>query len=123
MINMSTRLTSIAAAAAIVLGGTLSISTAAVADEKVLEEGKKLSFTRKDGNCLACHAIEGGEAAGNIGPPLMQMKLRYPDKKVLRAQIADASVRNSETAMPLFGKYGILSESDLDKVVEFIHSL
>ena len=123
MINMSTRLTSIAAAAAIVLGGTLSISTAVAADAKVLEEGKKLAFTRKDGNCLACHVIEGGEAAGNIGPPLMQMKLRYPDKAVLRAQIWDSSVRNSETSMPLFGKYGVLSESDLDKVVEFIHSL
>ena len=123
MINMSTRLTSIAAAAAIVLGGTLSISTAVAADAKVLEEGKTLAFTRKDGNCLACHAIEGGEYAGNIGPPLMVMKIRYPDKAVLRAQIADASVRNAETSMPLFGKYGILSESDLDKVVEFIHSL
>ena len=123
MINMSTRLSSIAAAAAIVLGGTLSTSTAVAVDAKVLEEGKTLAFTRKDGNCLACHVIEGGEAAGNIGPPLMMMKIRYPDKAVLRAQIWDSSIRNAETAMPLFGKYGILSESDLDKVVEFIHTL
>ncbi|MEN8213086.1 MAG: sulfur oxidation c-type cytochrome SoxX [Pseudomonadota bacterium] len=119
----STRVTGIAAAAAIAVGATLSMSTAVAADDKVLEEGKKLSFSRKDGNCLACHVIEGGEAAGNIGPPLMQMKLRFPDKAVLRAQIADASVRNAETSMPLFGKYGILSDSDLDKVVEYIHSL
>jgi sulfur-oxidizing protein SoxX len=123
MMNMSTRLTSIAAAAVIVFGGTLSISTAVAADEKVLEEGKTLAFTRKDGNCLACHVIEGGQYGGNIGPPLMMMKIRYPDKAVLRAQIWDASVRNAETSMPLFGKYGVLSESDLDKVVEYIHTL
>lgn len=121
--NLSTTLTSIAATAAITIGSMLSLSTAVAADAKIMGEGKKLAFERSSGNCLACHAIEGGEAAGNIGPPLMQMKLRYPDKAVLRAQIADSSKRNPETAMPLFGKYGILSDDELDKLVEFIHSL
>jgi L-cysteine S-thiosulfotransferase len=121
--NLSTTLNVIAATAAITIGSMLSLSTAVAADAKILDEGKKLAFERSSGNCLACHAIEGGEAAGNIGPPLMQMKLRYPDKAVLRAQIADASERNPETAMPLFGKFGILSDDELDKVVEFIYSL
>ena len=34
-------------------------------------EGKKLTFDRKKGNCLACHMIEDGELAGNNGPALL----------------------------------------------------
>lgn len=87
------------------------------------EQGKELAFSRKKGNCLACHMIKDGVSPGNIAPPLIMMKTRFPDKKVLKAQISDASKRNPETAMPLFGKYEILTESELDKVTDFIYSL
>ncbi len=88
-----------------------------------IEQGKELAFSRKKGNCLACHMIKDGVSPGNIAPPLVMMKSRFPDKKVLRAQIWNASKRNPETSMPLFGKYEVLTESELDKVVDFIYSL
>ncbi len=88
-----------------------------------IEQGKELAFSRKKGNCLACHMIKDGVSPGNIAPPLVMMKSRFPDKNVLRAQIWDASKRNPETAMPLFGKYEVLTESELDKVTDFIYSL
>lgn len=88
-----------------------------------LEEGKKLAFSRPKGNCLACHMIIGGASPGNIAPPLIAMKSRFPDKQVLREQISDASQRNSDTAMPLFGRHEILTEAELDKVVDYIYSL
>ncbi|MDH5784990.1 MAG: sulfur oxidation c-type cytochrome SoxX, partial [Chromatiales bacterium] len=93
------------------------------ADEQMIAEGKKLAFDRKKGNCLACHHIEGGDLAGNIGPALVAMKARFPDKAVLRAQIWDATAKNPNTMMPPFGRHEIMSESEIDKVVEFIHSL
>ena len=43
-------------------------------------EGKALAFDRGKGNCLACHSIEDGELPGTLGPPLLAMKLRFPDK-------------------------------------------
>ena len=95
----------------------------ASADEQMIAEGKKLAFDRKKGNCLACHHIEGGDLAGNIGPALVAMKARFPDKAVLRAQIWDATAKNPNTMMPPFGRHEIMSESEIDKVVEFIHSL
>lgn len=61
--------------------------------------------------------------AGNMGPPLVAMKARFPDKAKLRAQIWDATVANPNTAMPPFGKHKILSEKDIDLIVEFIHTL
>ena len=93
------------------------------ADEATIAEGKKIAFDRKKGNCLACHQIEGGRLAGNIGPPLVAMKARFPDKGKLRAQIDDSRKMNPNTIMPPFGSHEILSQSEIDKVVEFIYTL
>ncbi len=113
-----------ASAVAVLIGGiTLSVPVASAAEASVVEEGKKIAFHRKKGNCLACHAIEGGNLPGNIGPPLVNMKERFPDKALLRSQIADATKNNPNTIMPPFGRHAILSDAELDKVVEFIWSL
>lgn len=110
----------------------LALSTLAVipnqasaegASDKIKEEGKALAFDRKYGNCLACHFIDGGAAAGSIGPPLIAMSVRFPDKEKLRAQIWDATIANPESAMPPFGSHQIMSDEQIDKVVEFIWSL
>jgi len=106
---------------AIAVAGLVGFSAAVVAGGT--DEGKKLAFNKKKGNCLACHLIAGGDMAGNIAPPLVAMKARFPDKAVLRAQIADARVKNPNTIMPPFEAHGILTSDEIDKVVEFIHSL
>lgn len=87
--------------------------------------GQEIAFSNKKGNCLACHAMPGtkGEMAGSIAPPLIAMKLRYPDRAKLRAQVWDASVANPKTSMPPMGKHGILSEEEIDQVVDFIYTL
>lgn len=86
-------------------------------------DGKKIAFNKKKGNCLACHMIAGGDMPGNIAPPLIGMKARFPDRAALHAQIADPMVKNPMTAMPPFGRHKILSDKELDAVVDFVHSL
>ena len=109
--------------APVVMLSALSVSSIAVAEDKKAEmTGKELAFNRKKGNCLACHAIEGGKMAGEIGPALVLMSDRFT-KEQLKAQIFDAQVANPDTLMPPFGKHKILSEKEIDKVVEFISSL
>jgi sulfur-oxidizing protein SoxX len=88
-----------------------------------LAAGKKLAMTRSKGNCLACHAIDDGELPGSTGPPLMYMQQRYPERSELRAQVWDATVRNPDTMMPPFGRHLILSEDEIDLIVDYIHSL
>lgn len=88
-----------------------------------IEAGRELAFTRSKGNCLACHAIEGGELAGTYGPPLIMMKARFPDRAVLRAQIWDASERMTNTRMPPYGRHRILTEEEIDLVVDFLLTL
>jgi sulfur-oxidizing protein SoxX len=98
-------------------------ANAAKKEEKKEVTGKDLAFDRAIGNCLACHVIAGGELPGNIGPPLVGMAARFPDKAKLKAQIYDARVANPDTIMIPFGPMGILNDEQLDKVVEFISTL
>ena len=114
---------SAATSVAILLGGLSLTPMNAYAEMSMAAEGKKLSFNRKLGNCLACHKIKGGSLPGNIGPELVNMKTRYPDKAKLRAQIWDATINNPNTIMPPFGKHKMLNEKQIDKVVEFIYTL
>ena len=89
-----------------------------------IEAGKKLSFSRSAGNCLACHAMQGGDMAGNIGPPIIAMKLRYPDRQKLVDKLwgkPNTLVPNS--MMPPFGQNGILTDSEINKIVDFIYEL
>lgn len=105
--------------------GTLSLPATVDAAEEGLsavEQGKAIAFDRKKGNCLACHMIAGGDLPGNIGPPLVAMAIRYPDKAKLRAQIWDASEKNPMSAMPLFGTHRILTADEIDLVTEFIYA-
>lgn len=88
----------------------------------IVTQGGCIATTRKKGNCNACHAI-AGTTHGNIAPPLVSMKKRFPDKVKLREQIWDASKANPQTVMPPFGRHQILTPDELDKVVEFIWTL
>ena len=85
--------------------------------------GKSLVMERSKGNCLACHAIEDGKQPGNIGPPLIGMKLRFPDSEVLYEQIWDATEKNPDTRMPPFGRHGVLSREDIDLIMEYLYTL
>jgi sulfur-oxidizing protein SoxX len=88
-----------------------------------LERGREIAFDRTKGNCLACHAIDGGTLPGNIGPPLMVMKQRFPERERLRAQIRDATASNPDSIMPPFGRHRILSDEEIELVVDFLYSL
>ncbi len=103
---------------------TLGFASMAFAEGEM--DGRSLSFDRKFGNCLACHAIPAepkAEAPGNIGPPLVSMKDRYPDRSILRAKIWDATASNPDSVMPPFGRNKILTEQQIELVTDYIQSL
>lgn len=109
---------------ALLLGAVL-IPSAHAADAANEMPGQEIAFDKAKGNCLACHAMPGtkGEMPGSIAPPLVAMKLRYPDRAKLRAQIWDATANNPKTVMPPFGKHRILTEKEIDEVADFIYTL
>lgn len=85
--------------------------------------GKSLAMERSKGNCLACHRIEDGELPGTIGPPLVAMKLRYPERAALKQQICDATIRNPDSRMPPFCRHGILTEDEVELIVDYLYTL
>lgn len=96
----------------------------AAAVDANLAKGQNLAHDVYKGNCLACHQIPGDPRAvssANIGPPLLAMRQRFPDRALLRSQIWDATVRNPDTVMPPFGKHGILTEQEIDLVTDYLY--
>jgi sulfur-oxidizing protein SoxX len=86
-------------------------------------EGQKLAFDRGKGNCLTCHVIKGGDLPGSIGPELKDIKSKYPNRDDLVAIVSDETKRNPQTVMPPFGRNRILSEKEINAVVDFLQTL
>jgi len=84
--------------------------------------GQPLAFDRAKGNCLTCHDIKGGDAPGNVGPPLNDMKNRFPDRNELAAIIYDETKRNPQSVMPPFGRNLILTHEEIESVVDFLYT-
>lgn len=103
----------------------LGLSVACVipcAAQSGASEGQKLAFDRGKGNCLTCHAIKGGDLPGTIGPKLEDLKARY-DRSELIAIVTDETKRNPQTVMPPFGRNRILTEQEINAIVDFLQTL
>jgi L-cysteine S-thiosulfotransferase len=84
--------------------------------------GEQLAFDRSKGNCLTCHAIAGGDAPGNVGPELSKMKERFPNRAELVAIVGDETKRNPLTVMPPFKRNMILSDQEIEAIVDFLYT-
>jgi sulfur-oxidizing protein SoxX len=112
----------VAAVVAVVLFEGDRASAQAPPGQAPAPPGQALAFDRSKGNCLTCHDIKGGDAPGNLGPPLADMKARFPDRKELAAIVFDETKRNPQTVMPPFGRNLILTEGEIDAIVDFLYT-
>jgi L-cysteine S-thiosulfotransferase len=108
-------------ALALLIGATVVASPASAQSNAA--EGQKIAFDRGKGNCLTCHVIAGGDLPGSIGPELKDIKSRYPDRNDLVAILNDETKRNPQTVMPPFGRNRILTEQEINAVVDFLQTL
>ena len=116
------RLAAIPALALVLLIHALALANSASA-ESAVTEGQAIAFDRGKGNCLTCHDIKGGDLPGSIGPPLKDIKSKYPDRNELVAIVTDETKRNPLTVMPPFGRNRILTEKEINAVVDFLQTL
>ena len=103
-------------AAGLVLLAAASLALAAPTD------GQQLAFDRGKGNCLTCHAIKGGDSPGNVGPALTDMKKRFRNRAELIAIISDETKRNPLTVMPPFKRNLILTDQEIEAIVDFLYT-
>jgi sulfur-oxidizing protein SoxX len=106
---------------ALAIGVFACIGTAQA--QSAVDEGRKLAFDRSKGNCLTCHVIKGGDLPGTIGPELTDIKSKYPRREDLVAILNDETLRNPLTVMPPFGRNRILTEKEINAVVDFLQTL
>ena len=107
------------AALALLYGALTSQANA----QSTVAEGQNLAFDRGKGNCLTCHVIKGGNLPGTIGPELVDIKSKYPNRDDLVAIVFDETRRNPLTVMPPFGRNRILTEKEISAVVDFLQTL
>jgi sulfur-oxidizing protein SoxX len=108
-------------APALLIGALLATSPARA--QSLAAEGQRLAFDRGKGNCLTCHEIKGGDLPGSIGPELKDLKSKYPDRRDLIAIVTDETQRNPLTVMPPFGRNRILTEQEINAIVDFLQTL
>jgi sulfur-oxidizing protein SoxX len=107
-------------------------SSAAAPAAEAKKEAKPLEMDPKKlysssaagmGNCSACHAIPADEklVAGDIGPPMIGMKARFPDIEKLKAAIADQKAFAPDTIMPPFGRNKLLTPEQIDVIAQYIY--
>ena len=85
--------------------------------------GQELALDRSKGNCLACHTMRGSDVPSTVGPELTDMKARFPDRRDLVAILYDEQTRNPLTVMPPFGRNMILTQAEIEQIVDFLYTL
>jgi len=107
----------------LILAFVAGLAASPVRAQSAVTDGQKLAFDRGKGNCLTCHDIKGGDLPGTIGPPLKDIKSKYPDRNDLVAILTDETKRNPLTVMPPFGRNRILTEQEINAIVDFLQTL
>lgn len=104
------------------------VATSGLANEDLVKKGEKVFTDKKIGNCVACHAITGSSKVMDMGPgsfgPDLSTAAYYP-KEMLVSLIYDiysVDGKPKNTAMPAYGKGGLLDENEIDAVVAYIQS-
>jgi sulfur-oxidizing protein SoxX len=90
--------------------------------QSAVAEGQKLAFDRGKGNCLTCHVIKGGEYPGTLGPELSDIKSKYKRDELI-AIVFDETKRNPQTVMPPFGRNRLLTDKEINAIVDFLQTL
>ena len=104
--------------------GLITTASVASSNAAMVKEGEKLFNTKKQGNCLACHAVNGKNIInpGSLGPKLTGLK--HWDEKDLYSVIYDPyATRSKIGAMPAFGKNAYLTDHQIKALVAYLKTV
>ena len=64
-----------------------------------------------------------GAVSFSASPALAAANDKYPDRKDLVAIVTDETQRNPQTVMPPFGRNLVLTDDDINAIVDFLYTL
>ncbi len=102
---------------------SLAFTSSIASDAELVKKGEKIFMTKKLGNCLACHDVNGKnvDGPGSMGPKLNA--LQYWPEQALYDKIYDPYTTNPISAMPAFGKNGWLNDSEIKALVAYLKTV
>jgi len=106
----------------LLLGLLLSPQVGLTAEQAMtpLEQGRALTVEF----CQACHYFEGTDQAGTVGPPLVAMKPRFPERGKMEAIIYDPHrATKLHSMMPPFGRNGLLNTAEIQLIIDYLYTL
>ena len=109
-----------------ILTSTVIVSAFAVssfASEDLVKKGEKIFTTNTQGNCIACHAVDGKvlDGPGTMGP-ILQSFSAWPEQAIYD-KIYDPYTTNPISAMPAFGKNGWLTDAEIKALVAYLKTI
>jgi sulfur-oxidizing protein SoxX len=104
------------------ISGLIAVSGFA-SDDELVKKGEKIFNTNTQGNCLACHAVNGKaiDGPGSMGPVLQALSA-WPEE-ALYDKIYDPYTTNPISAMPAFGKNGWLTDAEIKALVAYLKTI
>ncbi|MBX2868045.1 MAG: sulfur oxidation c-type cytochrome SoxX [Acidiferrobacterales bacterium] len=99
------------------------------AEADLVLAGWCIAIDDRRGNCIACHTFNVSPwpaslpVAGNLAPPMVAIRARFPDSALLRQIIEDPSSLNSHSSMPPYLKHEILTPQEIDQLIAFLGTL
>lgn len=110
-------------AAVAIVSSLFSTAVFAADQSAMIKEGRKVFVTKKLGNCLACHSVQGDNSipqTGNLGPKLANLD-KYP-KDYLFEKIWDPNKTNPVTIMPPMGRNHKISKEQVNALVAYLQA-
>jgi len=104
---------------------SVSIAIPAIVKAGDVANGRKLAISQPVANCVACHVLPDVDLPGDVGPNLIESMKGYTekDRETVRQWIWDATKFNPDTIMPPYGRNKLLTEKEIDDIVEYLYTL
>ena len=89
------------------------------------DAGRQLVLDAHKGNCVDCHQFPNDprvETRATVGPALSGIKARFISRIALTTLVMDPMGANPNTIMPPYGRHRILTEREIDAIVDYLYT-
>ena len=103
----------------------LAVFSCAAAAQGKDGAGRQLALDKNRGNCADCHQFPNDsrvETRATVGPPLAGIRARFTSRIALTNLVKDPMALNPATVMPPYGRHRILTEGEIDAIIDYLYT-
>jgi sulfur-oxidizing protein SoxX len=103
----------------------LTVLSCAAAAQGREDPGHQQALDKIRGNCADCHQFPNDprvETRATVGPPLSGIAARFTSRVALANLVKDPMAVNPDTIMPPYGRHRILTEREIDAIVDYLYT-